>query len=395
MTVNKRILVAIAACSIGYGACATAEPLPSEPVKKQMGRFPVQNSSGRFGARSDLNRPAKKSAEAPSRKVAPSPSVRFFGPPRADQPQVLPKPAATHPKKAKPAAGPMSTTSESAASKSTATATYIDKLRKVSGKLMRLSWFKEAGEVPAPQPSSSVKRVRRLPKASAHPTAAKPSAHADVHPSAGHVPHPAPVEQPHRSDWGFGHFFNWGRIECGCEKHDDVPWYDRIENMRRAHKPCYYFERPFGAALRGTVNAHVARGTANLLTLYHYDFAEGANAHRLAPWGRARLRGMAPVMLHFGFPVVIQSMPGDTELNGARGEAVSELLKEFDPAFAEGAWVVVRPPWAVPLRGDEALIIDANNLRSTAARGQLTTGAAIGQGSQSSAALPVNPSAGP
>jgi hypothetical protein len=140
---------------------------------------------------------------------------------------------------------------------------------------------------------------------------------------------------------------------------------------------------PLGLSVNLQIQTQVANGVAAGMVLYRYDFVGCTAALNLK--GRDRLAKIAALLPHNFFPLVIERTPEAPELAEARRVAVlAELAHGPFPVPPER--VVIGPPLAHGLAGVEAVLINENLMRQTAAQGALgglgfgATGGAAGPG---------------
>jgi hypothetical protein len=133
-------------------------------------------------------------------------------------------------------------------------------------------------------------------------------------------------------------------------------WADRIK-AEYLGNPDLFCERPFRATVRAQIDAHISRGVADQLALYHYDFQSTASdlSHELNPFGRAKLQRLMPLLNAFGHSLVIE--PSDSAARDeSRRQYVLELLALWNSPV-EPARIVIAVPMARGLSGVEALAI--------------------------------------
>jgi hypothetical protein len=115
----------------------------------------------------------------------------------------------------------------------------------------------------------------------------------------------------------------------------------------------------------------VANGEAARMVLYHYDFVEGGD--ELNPRGRYQLEKIAALLPQNFNPVIIEATPGAPGLDEARRVAVARELA-CGPFPVPAQRVVAGRPIAIPLQGQEAVIIYRNLLLNTESGGLRASG---------------------
>jgi hypothetical protein len=123
---------------------------------------------------------------------------------------------------------------------------------------------------------------------------------------------------------------------------------------------------PLGASVYANNRTQVANGEAARMVLYDYDFVEGTNQLNLR--GQDQLNKiLSRLPLNF-FPVVIERTPRTPGLDETRRLAIlSQIARSPFPVPAER--VVVGPPIAAGLRGQEAQVTHNLLLNRTAQAG--------------------------
>jgi hypothetical protein len=120
------------------------------------------------------------------------------------------------------------------------------------------------------------------------------------------------------------------------------------------------FETPaFGSSLNRHFNIQIANGQESLLTLYYYDFQNGAgqNRSRINATGQRQLQRFAPRLLSGSTPLRIQPTPNNPQLDEARKREVIATLEYMVPGGSFAQRVIIADPGTIGMGGEESMLI--------------------------------------
>jgi len=122
--------------------------------------------------------------------------------------------------------------------------------------------------------------------------------------------------------------------------------------------------------MRAYTSAHVAKGIAGRMVLYHYDFHSPRSPHaaQLAERGKWQLWKIAAWMQHHPYSVIVERSRGNPDLDEARRAHVVAELEKLDIRGASERVVVARP-FTRGIEGAEAVQMHNNRLYQTQTSG--------------------------
>jgi hypothetical protein len=134
---------------------------------------------------------------------------------------------------------------------------------------------------------------------------------------------------------------------------------------------------PLGSSVNAFVDAQVSNAAKAQAVMYHYDFehAHGGPSAQLKEAGKRKLRRITSSG-SAGFPIVVQPVPGRSDISEARRIEVENFL--VSQLGFTGSQVVVADPGYRGLRGVEAVESDRNQLQNTRSFGSLGGGSQFG-----------------
>jgi hypothetical protein len=130
--------------------------------------------------------------------------------------------------------------------------------------------------------------------------------------------------------------------------------------------PEEFNELPLGKRVFEHATTQIANATAARMVLYDYDFLEGSSRLNLS--GQDKLDEIAAKLPTNFFPIIIERTPKTPGLAQARQAAVLAALAS-GPFPVPRERVVVGRPIANGLSGQEAILVNFNQLGLTAAGG--------------------------
>jgi hypothetical protein len=160
---------------------------------------------------------------------------------------------------------------------------------------------------------------------------------------------------------------------CSCGSRHGVSrwWWHKTQCKRKLQEhalgyPEEFNEWPLGKAAYDHARTQVANGAAARMVFYDYDFRAGSSELNLR--GQDKLQEVGAQLPTNFFPVIIERTPLSPGLDQARQASVLAALAA-GPFPVPPQRVIVGRPVANGLRGDEPLLIHANQLGLTAAGG--------------------------
>lgn len=123
---------------------------------------------------------------------------------------------------------------------------------------------------------------------------------------------------------------------------------------------------PLGATALGHELTQIANGYAARMVLYQFDFLPGSG--QLSVRGKSQLARIARWLPANGFPLYVESTPGNAELDELRRLTVWQELAN-GACVIEQERIVIGRPNIRPMEAGEALLLERNRLEQTGRRG--------------------------